>query len=368
MEEIGLIIKWIAEFELHGGDRTWDEGVCIYEFEKKIRIIKSNNMYGLVDDDEILPPIYSSISIIKKTESIVWFKVAQKDKYGIIQCGLKESKFILDIEYDSIEEVNFEDDYRNNYLLIVTITQNDLYGIYKIASNSSLQWYDKVQFIGERNRPRFFFLVEKNGLKGACNKYGDLSIPCIYDEIKFDGYYFLYLEKKEQVETYSFENKEFITLKYDKVVVTRHGAKVYSGDHVGVFREGKEICPPIYDDVRNDIIIKVSKLLGVITASGSIIEPKFDNLTYLTSGYYVFLHNNKWGVVSTNCIIPPKYDYIYDGRYSHNIYGRIGREMYNISKKEKFIGTFLLDKSYGYENSDSPIFKFDSSDIDLLAI
>jgi len=314
----------MEKFEL----RQWS--VWGLQAAKDISLIKNNNMFGLVSDDEILPPIYSSITPINKTDSIVWFKVALKDKYGIIQCDLKESKFILDIEYDSIEWVNFEKDYYNH-----------------------------------------FFLVKKNGLKGVYNKHGDLCVPCLYDEIKFDEHHFFYLERNQQVEAYSINEKEYISLKYDKIEVTPDGAKVYLGNHVGAFREGKEVCPPIYDDVEfeygNDIIIKVGKLLGVITESGSIIEPKFENLTYLTSGYYGFLHNNKWGVVSTNCIIPPKYDYIYDGRYSCNIYGRIGREMYNISKKEKFIETFLLDQSCGYEKTDSPILKFDSSDIDLLA-
>lgn len=363
--------EFLRTYQLRGGDITWDEGVCLYEFEKYIRITERNNMFGLVGDDEILPPIYSSITFINQTKSIAWFQVVQKDKYGIIQCDLKESKFILDIEYDSIKEEIFNDDIDGNYLLVLTITHNDLHGIYKIAynSNSSLQWYDKVQFIC-KNPFWPFFLVEKDGLKGIYNKYGDLCVPCLYDELKFVEESFLYLVKNKCVETYSFKTKEFISLKYDKIEFTPNGVKVYLGNQAGVFREGTEVCPPIYDDVEfgqgKDIIIRSKNMLGVVTANGSIIEPKFENLSYLSSGYYGFLQNNKWGVVNNkNKIISPKYDYIYATKY--DVYGRIGREMYNISKEEEFIKTFLHDKSGGYENTDSPILEFDSRNIDLLA-
>lgn len=356
----------MEKFEIHGGTRTWDEEVCFYQFEKNIRITNCNNKFGLVDDDEILPPIYSSITFLAMTESIIWFKVAKNDKYGIIQCDLKESKFIIDIEYDSIEKEIFEEKTYEKFLFIVKITRNDLHGIYRIGSTNNIQWYDKVL------NKHFFFLVEKDGLKGACNQFGDLCVPCLYDEIKFAEPHFLYLEKNNHIETYSFEKNELTPLNYDKVEVSLQGVKIYLNNHVGVYREGKEVCPPIYDDVEfgehHDIITKMGELFGVVTASGSIIEPNFEKLSYLDSNHYAFLQNDKWGVVNNeNHITSPKYDDIYiDNIYSKNIYGRIGRKMYNISENEKFIKIFLYNFSCGYENSNSPILKFDSKNIDLL--
>ena len=49
----------MEKFEL----RQW--GVWGLQAAKDIRLIKSNNMFGLVGDDEILPPIYTIDDIVK---------------------------------------------------------------------------------------------------------------------------------------------------------------------------------------------------------------------------------------------------------------------------------------------------------------
>ena len=345
--------------EIGVGEKKWWEGQSYYEETKTIVRTCRDGLFGLIiDNEELLPPIYSSIECFYKNynDKEVWLLVKQNNKYGLIKCTEHTTTFCLEIKYDEISHSH--------------IKCNGFYGIYDIYKGIIIPCiYDEV----EKTKFNNIYIVKQNGFKGI---HG--LIPCIYDDIE------LYSCTKD--------------INYSIVV---------KNELCGIYSNGKEIIPTVYDDINidhNGIVLKKGNLKGFYTEENNIVEPQYEDINKLCAQYYAFLQLGKWGVINNNneVIVPPIYQDIKLEKSDNDLffsvllddymgilntsgttiipikfndiiieegifYLRIGKNMYVWDKAEKFIKTFWNDYSCGYDDINSSIITYDSHLVDLLA-
>lgn len=286
-----------------------------------------------------------------------------------------------------------------------------MYGIYdtRFLNYKIPCFYEKIEEIIEYN-DNFFYIVEKKGLKGVCNKLGRLFIPCLFDSIKHVKGYF-YLTKEGLTGVCDTTYKTLVPINYDKVTHLNNNLfKIHKNRHVGLYGNNIEICQPIYDDISEEYIIKKRGCVGILIDKGSItepiydiIEPIYEDIFKLDKNLYAYKQSGKWGIIKNNQIITkPEFDGIKCGKYGIGVlkdkhyglinsngtitapiqydkiiyqelrvFGRIKRELYVLKRfikdKRIFPKTFINDYSCEYESSNSSLFMKDCNLVDLLA-
>lgn len=197
-----------------------------------------------------------------------------------------------------------------------------------------------------------------------------------------------------------------------------HIFKVSNNNLWGLFNTEKEICSINYDEITfnkksyrtkiKNYKLKKGELYGIVTESMAIIEPQYEDIKNISNQHIAIKRNEKWGIINdkNEIIIVPQYKDIFDFNpiykdmnieinsniffmvetfnkeikfiNSNNIplvslgyYVKIGKSIYTIDTYDsKYyeiveIQKFTTDLSNAYKNSDSEIFRYDSSNIDL---
>lgn len=219
-----------------------------------------------------------AITVVKGQE----IGIASSELTTIVKTGDKfaikdgNERIILS-DIDSIGSHNKQDVY--------IIKNKNKYGMYSLYGNEIIPiQFDKINRLYNQ-----FWIVESNNKKGIYNIYSKKSLPTIFDEINFS----------------SKVGVEFIVKKENKF---------------GIYNdEFEEIVPVIYDKIETVGIIELSlkneksyMLNGKILNKNILVDKTFHiHGQYLsdTKTYYIYVENNKLGIIDENdsIILKPKY-------------------------------------------------------------
>ncbi|MEB8345782.1 WG repeat-containing protein [Flavobacteriaceae bacterium KMM 6898] len=282
----------------------------------KRAVVKTKGKYGLINtmDEFILEPKFQSIDYFKYPSGR--YKVQYANNYGIIDSTGRE---ILPTRYLEITPNYFQIDTLRKGILILK----------KNNGNSSVTDYNGQVLIPEKYDDIGMFevennfsysIVKKNGKYGLINHLDEISLPIENDLIEKRRWFdYLIVEKDGSQSLYTKDGKEIISKKYEEIdpcyynynerfIVKRNGLfgvidineniiipiefdsisnwveygpdahfVVKNGKHGLINREGKEIIPPVYDEiiVDNPKLIKVenSGLFGTVNWKNIIVHP-----------------------------------------------------------------------------------------------
>lgn len=384
-------LQYICRIE---GNDYWDEGYHLYHDSMIISKKYCNGLVGLVfhhyasDESnewskrnnvvkEKIPPIYSDITLLRSSNTEVYFLVNKNGKYGLFYCAYDFIIECVQSEYDNITELS---EYNHDNIIYqrlpyTYITEsNGFYGLYNRIKRITIPCtYERIERIYE-DQLEVFYIVTKHGLKGVYNTQGELFIPCLYENITFANHFF-FLNKHGLNGVCDKTYKIIVPVDYAKVVYLKdYSFKIYKDGYVGVMGHKTEIYPK-YEDIKklnNDLYAyKLLGKWGIINKDSQIIsKPKFDGIK---SGKYGIgaLMNNHYGIIDTKgeVVEPFLYDKIIHIKWY--TFGRIGRKQFLLNQSKtkndlNFPELFCSDTSCGYDNNTS-IYTYDSNLSDLLA-
>lgn len=270
--------------EINYGKELWDEGYMYHEHSVSIVLISHDNLFGL--------------------------------EIG----GLE----VLPIKYASINII-YTDRYSTTKWFI--IEQDSKFGILKCTERGAELLlnviYDKIEKANNFGSGNvawgdFCGLLELTIKKyqGIFDIYKGLMVPCQYDSIIHVSNHTLFkVVKNGRVGLFSNGN-EIVPVLYDDVGQLSRGYKVTLNGLHGIYINGSEKSLPIYDNITNmdgAIIIEKGGLYGILTNENTIIEPIYKKIKQLYANYYAFFESDNWGVLDNkgHIIISPKYQQIY---------------------------------------------------------
>ncbi len=205
---------------------------------------------------------------------------------------------------------------------------------HKLYSDSSTdrtfyQWFNDYDDV-YKNTYNDIFFVYKDGKCGMVNKYNDIIIPLIYDNI---------------IETI-YGGTIMICIKDGKYgLINNRGEIILECDYDSI-----DIPNDSYDYL---ILLKKNRKYGFIklngNGNGNILlktEPMYEFLEYITgTKYLIFRDNGKYGIINMNntILLPPTYDKI-SKNYSFKIGDKIGLLDRDTFKSEVIIDSSIADE------------------------
>jgi hypothetical protein len=140
----------------------------------------------------------------------------------------------------------------------------------------------------------FSFIIVKDGLKGVFYR-GEIIIPAEFDEIDLDSK--ICCKKGDKVLYYNYDGKQTDNL-FKRYLCSGY-EKFFVDGKVGVVDDmrGKEIIPPVYDDIINTYrpsvpifeLVQDGKYGWYLLKSKTIISPRFDDVDFEADCVFVKL-------------------------------------------------------------------------------
>jgi hypothetical protein len=254
--------------------KVWYDEIYSPSSGRNYFIVKTNNRFGVVDDNEkvIIPIEYLEFAQYPFSDGSYLAK--NKDgKYGFI---LIDGRITMPFQYDNLTK---------NYYDNVLSVQNGKCGLVQV--NSGLPYeivtcdYDDIQGTSKT------FIVEKGGKFGLLDIYGKSLTNIEYESIapldenssenfiykvKKDGLYKLINEQGKQIGAESYLDFDIIEKKnkssyYYGQRFTYLKAKTKTGKYCIIDKVGKDITKPIFDDILSEsdnmFIVKTKGKCGI---------------------------------------------------------------------------------------------------------
>lgn len=225
---------------------------------------------------------------------------------------------------------------------------------YRIFYKDSYISYFYILFNSSLNRI-IYINIYKYGQVRIYNETKEIPFDFYQSETAFSFYKFSLDEKLDGIIT---NNTIIFIDKYDKIeplmskpCLNGKYYKVCTNNKYGILLEGKEICPPLYDDIYcedNDIYLKKEGFIGTITNSNNIIQPIYEKLIKLKYEYYAYLRNQKWGIINkqNEIILEPFFEEISPLKYEDGDFLCIMKN--NTWKVVDFKKKKLIEGSFDY--------------------
>lgn len=347
----------------------------IYPFVGQYAKVKSNGMFGLIDDTgkEIMPTQYEYIvhkgyKKIQFYRENIWYNhdfelhiFNQKDIYEEYRDSISN---LLSIDRDNILITEWNDDHAKNEYIEFENLNGDENGIYLckqnkvILSNYCVKWFNKE--IG-------LAIICKNNKCGIANIHGNILVPLIYDELIWADYGLIAAEVGSKWGFIDINGIVRIDFNYE-LVATFYKEKtvVYLNGKCGLMDiYGNILTPIIYDSIlflKNDIILMIKYFLRgeKYEIYGKTEKTNFQHL------YNQFKYNfddnpelilaksySKYGIIKINgdVVLKAKYDKIYCHKNKNMLIVRL-KEKHGIID---YNDNILLPIKYDYISSQEVI-------------
>jgi hypothetical protein len=318
-----------------------------YLFQKKYK-------RGLLDSslNEIIPPKYNRIMVYDN-----YIAAVKKDSLGAFDL---KGKLLIPFEYQAsgMTEPSFFRFNKNKKAGVIDSLNNivipfEYSWISKFTTRSAdFEYLEDNQF----NKNDLYCVIDENSLTGinagVFNSKGEMLIPVKYQNvfnIYSNGLIGVTLDKKAGF--INLKNEIVIPLMYDEALSFTDGVSCVKLNHkYGAINAKNEIVIPItypeYLIFKNGIAkftayIDNKTKFGFISNKGKILIPaQYDEVDYLSTGYFRVRKDKNYGIVSTagKEIIPTIYNggiIIYDTKIFNG----------EVKDKDKFI--LVKDKKYG---------------------
>lgn len=282
-----------------------------FQFSNEIIFVRKSGKWGLLDTkgNVVFPPKYIYISSFSNSIALAR---TEDYKYSLINTNgdvVKELEFNgLDI---NIDNTKFHEGF-------TIIESNDKFGYI----NEKGEIIAKPKYESARRFYNGMARVKYEGKWGAINKQGKMIIKPAYEEIG------LFAEniapicyKYDDENKYGYINnlgEVIVEPKYDDFTHFQNGvAQVGINNKYGIINiEGKEIIKPIYDEIQhfpnNALLVTLQDKKGLFKRNGKqLTEVIFEKIDYhVSDGLILVKKHNKWGFIDLKgkTIIEPKYD------------------------------------------------------------
>lgn len=294
-------------------------------------LVSKNGKYGIVKDKkQIIPISYEEIEY-NKINSL--FVVQKNSKQGILSL---EGKEILPIEYDyimcsnnkltatkgeSIEIYNKEGQKQNlkygntietnNENYIITIDENDLFGVMNKEGNSLIKnKYQYLEYAFEN-----YFIATQNGKVGVIDITDKTLIDFKYDiiqKVKDKNSLQAIISNENIIDMYNINAIKQVSIKGAILYTYDNYIKLISNTNIKYLNNDGNLISnkQIFTENSAFSYEKNGKWGFVDKNNNVIVEAKYDIVTEFNSyGFAGICIDDKWGVVNTKgeIIVPPSY-------------------------------------------------------------
>lgn len=246
----------------------------VRSFSKGVAQVKANDKYGLINTSgEILVPCVCEY-IAHYSEDVAWLIIDGKPSYVNLTTGavsMSDPVHIPDISVWATE--NFTDD----FFASVVIDDNDKYGYEDAFGELVIPciYDDAYSFSGG------FAAVKVGGKWGFINTCGEVIVPCIYDEVANVSEGFAKVKYGNKYGFINTDGEEVVPCIYDFAHFISDGfIEVRKNRKYGVVNSrGEVILPCIYDDVYSCLcspyecvfMVKEGEVYKVINKDGKVV-------------------------------------------------------------------------------------------------
>lgn len=324
------------------------------EIDNTLLIFKGENssLYGLKDKSNktLVKPIFYSISTYGSTKDRIEAKLSY-GKTGIID---GRGNIIIPFEYTDIsKEQNIYKAHKDNNLIVF-----DYYG--NLLLNKA---YEEVHILNNS------FRVKSNGLYGLIEFNGEEIFPISYEQISYydktDWYYvtkngFSYFlnSNGEDVFGKKYSNLKKLDYNFDIILAEKKGK-------FGIINKlDQEIIPFIFDGIEaknndNLFIVKQNNKSGLYSPlfKKFLIEPKYDNITFLSDNFVILLEGNEktlFNYLAHNRIDISSYDVV-DSYISYDLINVTNNNLKGAIDARS--GKLIVPFNYSYININSNYIK-----------
>lgn len=287
----------------------------------------TNDKWGVIDSngDVVIPASYEDMIIVPNKDKglfIVNYDINYETEEYKVKI-LNENKDQILTGYSNIEALdnfNSSDDvwYEEN---VLKFKKDGKYGLIDFDGNQILPAeYDDITTLKGIERS---ILITKDGKVGLVNNVSkDIIIEPKYSSIKAlgktynDGY--IVKDENGKCGIIGPDKRVILENNYDDVL-NISGNDMYvvkTGDEISVIqKDGTVVMNSGFSEVKsidgNNIIVKVDNSYGVKnTLDETIIEPKYEDLTFCFNDTYIAKENGKYGVI--NIVDGNKIDFKYE--------------------------------------------------------
>lgn len=259
---------------------------------QKYFTVYADNKWGVINQygEYVIMPSYENMIIIPNENKDVFLCMYDiNDTEGTYKTKAinKKNNEIFD-EYSQVEEISNFDNYGNLYYFenILKVCKDGKYGLIDFDGNIVLNIeYDSLNALKGEDT----ILVVKEGKVGAADKYGKLSLPPNFTNVKMTGNG-LFIVEEENVKVIDNSGNTVIQDGFDKVSqilsYDTKGIVFVKDNKYGVMNiNGEKILNNEYDYLKqvkeNVYIAKNEELYGVISNLGEkLLDFNYKNLSY----------------------------------------------------------------------------------------
>lgn len=259
-----------------------------------------NDRYGLINikQEKIIPFAYKYIDYLNDNFIIA---VNEDGKYGVINI---DNELVLPFEYDEISNISESNDYYR-------ISKNSKFGLVETVDAEIVipLEYDDIEYAENE-----LAVALKDGQKGVIDANCEEVVPFIYDSIMYyDGGFVVF--KDELAGFLNKEGKIILPVEYFNILEVKDGFITvvinYENDEhkYAVYdMNGKEIVPPIYDNIDyyatdKYMIVKkgwyayfIDKATGKEMLANSDLH--FSDVKYINDKYYAGGGRSSYAIVN----------------------------------------------------------------------
>ncbi|MBQ2882270.1 MAG: WG repeat-containing protein [Alphaproteobacteria bacterium] len=298
--------------------------------------------HGLNTEKTIIPVNYIKAEIIESNNKNVFYKVLEDDRWGLfyvntLYCNYSNkatyninTEVVFPCKFNTIKHLPFSSSKEIEYFIV---SENCNYGVCEIIINESLNCKIILPCKFEEIRLLYDFLIAKRNQKYEIyNILGEKIIEQEFNSINTIGYKYIIGKTDQIMGVYLNDGIELFSSYFDKIeeygYSTLHGFKVQKYGLWGLKSlEGKDIIPPLYEDIKEfkdeygNFLCHVAQIKGqkvCYTKKGVKINDPAEVIEYINC-HHVFKvkANGLWGLISywknsdsPTTIISPIYDSI----------------------------------------------------------
>lgn len=294
---------------------------------QKYFAVYTNEKWGVIDSkgNIVIEPTYDETIIIPDSTKAVFICTYDVDyeKNTFKTKVLNEKNEEIMTGYETVEAL---ENYDNENTLwyekdVLRVKQDGKYGVLDFKEKLVVPCeYDSIVALkGTSNS----LLTTKEGKKGIIDNTGAVLIENEYKNIKAisDKYENGYIVQNESGKygVISWNKKVAVEVKYDDVKSIYGNGNYYAVKESGKWKivdtDGEEYLSGKYDDIisidNEYAVVKKSGKYGVVSIADntSVIDVKYQNITYAAGSNYIVKLNNKYGIVDVNgvTLIEPTY-------------------------------------------------------------
>lgn len=284
--------------------KNWYDELTMPSRDRSYYIVKMNNLYGVIDDNEnqIVPIEYLEIANYPHSDG----SYLARDKHGKYGFMTIDGRITLPFEYDNLNKR-----YNNN----VVSMQNGKCGLVQI--NSGTPYVIATCDFDEVTGSNKVFIVEKAGKFGLLDKYGKTIAETVYLSIEpltplnsgsvlfkanKDNMYILLDEMGKPVSSDRYSDIEIVSNsdKSSSYGISFSYLKVRdkNGKYQILDKAGKTVSRPIFDDIvsenQNNFIVKNNGKFGIyyLLDKSLVVDYKYDIIINSKSQYLAFEGKN----------------------------------------------------------------------------